>query len=52
MLMLQVLQQEAADSPEKLGAIRAHIRRLEAIDPELGGEPWRMRIRQVRDAVR
>jgi hypothetical protein len=51
MLMLHVLHQEAAEAPEKRGVIRAHIRRLESIDTELGGEPWRMRIRQVRDAV-
>jgi hypothetical protein len=31
----------------RAGTIRAHIKRLETIDAELGGEPWRTRIRAV-----
>jgi hypothetical protein len=45
-LMLETLaasEQRAAQA----GAIRAHIRRLRAIDPELGGEPWKSRIGRI-----
>ena len=49
-LMLEtLLKQDAAGS--KRGAIRANIKRLESLDPELGGEPWKARIGRVRDSV-
>jgi hypothetical protein len=50
-LMLELLGAESAGSPERAGAIRAHIRRLESIDPEVGGEPWKRRISAVKERV-
>ncbi len=41
-LMLEVL---AAREGNRAGALRVHVRRLEGIDPALGGEPWASRIR-------
>jgi hypothetical protein len=49
-LILEIqLKQNAGD--ERSGAVRAHLRRLEAIDPALGGEPWSRRLGVVRRAV-
>ena len=50
MLMLELLQEENHDG-KRSGVIRANIKRLEAIDEGLGGEPWRGRITKVREAV-
>jgi len=47
-LMLGLLADENTQGARS-GTIRAHIKRLEAIDPEFGGEPWRRRIRRIRD---
>lgn len=41
-LMLETL---AGRGPDRAGAARVHLRRLLTIDPDLGGEPWRTRIR-------
>ena len=49
-LMLEELSARNADA-ERTGTIRAHIKRLESIDPGLGGEPWRTRIARVRERV-
>src|SRR5262249_7106887 len=45
-LMLELLADQNKDGARS-GSIRAQIRRLETIDPELGGEPWRGRIKGV-----
>lgn len=37
--------------PSDPAIARAHIARLELIDPELGGEPWRRRLLAVRSAA-
>ncbi len=40
------------DDGARSGTIRAHVKRLETIDKDLGGEPWRSRITAVRDKVK
>lgn len=45
-LMLETLGRQNADG-SRSGAIRAHLRRLESIDPGLGGPPWAGRLRRV-----
>jgi hypothetical protein len=47
-LMLEELSTHNTDGA-RTGTIRANIRRLESIDPALGGEPWHARIGRVRD---
>ena len=49
-LMLELLKEEDKDG-SRGGAIAAHIKRLEATDPGLGGEPWKSRIEAVRTKV-
>jgi len=49
-LMLELLQEENKGGARS-GAIRAHIKKLEAIDAGLGGEPWNGRIAKVRDVL-
>lgn len=49
-LMLELLAAENADGARD-GAIRAHLKRLELLDPALGGEPWRSRLAAVRDGL-
>lgn len=49
-LMLELLVELNGDG-SRTGAIRAHIKRLEGIDPDLGGPPWQTRIGAVRDGL-
>jgi hypothetical protein len=42
-LMIEILSRQDDDT-SRVGAIRVHIRRLQGIDPDLGGPPWRERI--------
>jgi hypothetical protein len=49
-LMLELLQTQNADGTRS-GTIRAQIKRLEAIDADLGGEPWKGRIGKIRGAL-
>lgn len=46
-LVVEMLAEENADGARS-GVIHAHIVRLETIDPQLGGPPWRARIDAVR----
>lgn len=46
-LMLEVLAKQGG---ERAGRVRVQVKRLESIDPALGGEPWRTRIRALLDA--
>jgi hypothetical protein len=48
--MLELLQAQAG-SGERAGDVRAAIKRLELLDPNLGGSPWAERIRAVRAKV-
>lgn len=50
-LMLEELSARNADGA-RTGTIRANIKRLESIDPSLGGEPWRSRLGRVRDKAK
>lgn len=50
-LMLEVLQTQNADG-SRSAAVRAHSTRLRAIDPQLGGTPWRERIERAAARVR
>lgn len=49
-LTLEVLVRQNAGG-ERAGTIRAQVRRLEAIDRSLGGEPWATRIRAAERAA-
>lgn len=49
-LMLELLQAQNADGTRS-GTIRAQIKRLEAIDAELGGDPWKGRIGKIRETL-
>lgn len=50
-LMLEELASHNADGARN-GTIRAHIKRLETTDAQLGGEPWKTRITAVRDKLK
>ncbi|MFG0284182.1 MAG: hypothetical protein ACF8R7_07140, partial [Phycisphaerales bacterium JB039] len=50
-LLLEILEGQNTMG-ERSGAIRAHVLRLRAIDPALGGEPWRRRIEDVEARLR
>ncbi|RMH27912.1 MAG: hypothetical protein D6692_06925 [Planctomycetota bacterium] len=43
-----LLEAAGRDDPD---AARAHLARLELIDPELGGDPWRRRLNDLRAAL-
>jgi hypothetical protein len=49
-LMLETLAEENK-SGDRSGAIRAHLKRLESLDANLGGEPWHTRLTRLRDAL-
>ncbi len=49
--MLEELSSRNTDNA-RTGTIRTNIKRLETIDPGLGGEPWKSRIGKVRDALK
>lgn len=46
-ILLSLLQEENKDG-SRSGTIVAHVKQLEAIDPDLGGEPWKSRIDEAR----
>lgn len=49
-LLLETLADEAENVPgshDPRSAVRAHLRRLELLDANLGGEPWRSRLRRL-----
>jgi len=50
-LMLEELSARNKDEA-RTGTIRANIRRLESIDPSLGGEPWKSRITKIRESLK
>ena len=39
-----IVEMLAGESADRSATIRAHVKRLELIDPDLGGKPWRSRI--------
>lgn len=50
-LMLEELASRNADNA-RTGTIRTNIKRLETIDPGLGGEPWKSRITKVQSSLK
>ena len=50
-LMLEELSTRNTDNA-RTGTIRTNIKRLESIDPNLGGEPWKSRITKVQSALK
>jgi hypothetical protein len=42
-LMVEIVASQADDS-SRAASLRVHVRRLETLDPALGGDPWRRRI--------
>jgi hypothetical protein len=51
MLLLELLERQN-DAGTRTETIRAHVLRLRAIDPQLGGEPWKRRIEAVEARLR